>query len=153
EILNIPAPNYIGWNREGGISFAADSKRAALWCAGTVYLWERGIKQPREFKTSSVAALSPDGKTLACADNSRIVLWDVDTQKEREPLVGHEQRISALAFSPDGSRLASGTEAGINSAKSEVKLWDVAKRRAIGTTAADTRVNTLGFLAQGKLLR
>ncbi len=74
---------------------------------------------------------SPDGKLLAVADGEHdlphynflptaIILWDVATQAEVRRLMGHANTIWALAFTPDGKTLVSG------SADQTVKFWDTA---------------------------
>ena len=74
---------------------------------------------------------SPDGKLLAVSDGesdlphykllpTAIILWDVATREEVRWLRGHTNSIWALAFSPDGKTLASG------SADQTVKFWDTA---------------------------
>ena len=74
---------------------------------------------------------SPDGKLLAISDGesdlphykllpTAIILWDVATREEVRWLRGHTNTIWALAFSPDGKTLASG------SADQTVKFWDTA---------------------------
>ncbi len=58
-------------------------------------------------------ALSPDGRTLATGGNSQwsgkshIYLIDLDTGHLARVLTGHTGSATALAFSPDGTRLAS----------------------------------------------
>jgi len=70
-------------------------------------------------------AFSPDGATLACRGGNAITLWDVATRKEVDRLVGHFAVFhSALAFSPDGKLLASGSD------DTTVIVWDVAGRLA-----------------------
>jgi formylglycine-generating enzyme required for sulfatase activity len=76
------------------------------------------------------AALAPDGATVAAghADGS-IVLRDVETEREiGEPLVGHDNSVTALAFSRKGTTLASADSDGT------ILLWPVDleawKRRA-----------------------
>lgn len=66
-------------------------------------------------------AFSPNG-TLASADGSHILLWDVGTRQQRgEPLTGHRPYvIRALAFAADGKTLFSG---GFDQA---LRHWDVA---------------------------
>jgi WD40 repeat protein len=60
--------------------------------------------------TESIDCLtfSPDGKTLAMG-GSRVVLYDVETGKERRALDAHRGPINVLLFSKDGKRLASGS--------------------------------------------
>ena len=53
----------------------------------------------------------------ACQDNT-IRLWDVATHDEVAELRGHEDYVHAVAFSPDGTRLVSG------SGDHTVRLWD-----------------------------
>lgn len=49
---------------------------------------------------------SSDGKTLAAADTDGLVLWDLTTGRERARLPKSLDRVSGLAFSPDGKLLA-----------------------------------------------
>jgi WD40 repeat protein len=48
-----------------------------------------------------------------------VKIWDAVTGKHLRNLVGHEWAVSALAFSPDGSKLASG------SGDYSARVWDV----------------------------
>jgi WD40 repeat protein len=62
-------------------------------------------------------ALSPDGKTIACASEATLRLWDAASRKPRPVLLNHHVDVNAVAFSPDGKYLAS-------TAKT-VRGWDV----------------------------
>jgi len=84
----------------------ADEDSTRLWDPAT-------LKEIRRFAGPSPAALSPDGQTLATAipgdkdsKDGGIILWDIGGV-ERARLKGHTDRLSSLAFSPDGRTLLS----------------------------------------------
>ena len=59
----------------------------------------------------SVIAYSPNGKLLAVARdrNKAVSLLEIGTRNEIAEFAGHEGKITALAFSPNGRFLASGS--------------------------------------------
>ncbi len=80
--------------------------------AGRIDLWDRmsGKKLaqlPTQGKPEDLAFL-PDGKGLVSLEDERIVrLWDVATAKQRAAVrFDHHNRLSRLAVSPDGKRIA-----------------------------------------------
>ena len=50
-------------------------------------------------------AYSPDGRTLAVALSDGVQLWDTTTHRVRDEWKDHEDIVSGVAISPDGSRL------------------------------------------------
>jgi WD40 repeat protein len=61
----------------------------------------------------SVIALSPDGKLLVAGDYAgKLFFWDPATRELLSTSAEHDS-VTALAFSPDGTRLAIGTRKGI----------------------------------------
>jgi WD40 repeat protein len=78
--------------------------------------------------TLSVAAFSMDGKTIAISGISRIEMadtvyvFDVATGNELRSFKAYAGRVCALAFSPDGKRLVTG------SWDSTALVWDLSAK-------------------------
>jgi WD40 repeat protein len=99
------------------------------------------------------AAFAPDGRTLATASADGVIrLWEVATWKVRAEFRGHRDRVTAVAFGPDGRLFTGGLD-------TVVLGWDVRPPReaARGSLAeawealahADAKK---GFQAQGRFL-
>jgi WD40 repeat protein len=69
----------------------------------------------------AAVAFSPDGRTLAVAVGRGVRLWDVDTGHVTASLEGHEGRIKCLAYSHDGTLLATGGY------DQTIRLWRAAR--------------------------
>jgi eukaryotic-like serine/threonine-protein kinase len=92
------------------------------------------------------AALSADGKTLATGTNE-IRLWDTETGKLKQTLEGHSVITESVAFSPDGSLLASaGHVDGL------VRLWDVKSGKLKQEVKAHDAPMAVVFSPDGKML-
>jgi WD40 repeat protein len=63
--------------------------------------------------------------------DGQVRLWDVTTGELLRNLVGHGDRIYAIAWSPDGKILAS------SSADETILLWDVETGRCLSTLSAE----------------
>lgn len=118
------------------LAFSPDSKTLASGDTGnTMRLWDMNTGTSRatfKISTSSFHALtfSPNGKLLASGSyDGKVRLWDA-TVKKREGLStfggytamltirGHKNRVSALAFSPDGKTLITAGRSG------SIRVWD-----------------------------
>jgi eukaryotic-like serine/threonine-protein kinase len=105
----------------------------------------------------SSVAFSPDNQLIATArdDDRTVTVWDAATGREVRRLTSHSPQVRSLAFSPDGTTLATGGGTGdsSNPLSGEVELWDVATgdRRASlqGHTGG---INSVAFSPDGKQL-
>jgi RNA polymerase sigma factor (sigma-70 family) len=100
-------------------------------------------------------AFSPDGKELALAEISGLVLWDLARGRERLRVPGTPQdKPGQIAFSPDG-RILAATEYG---SRDNFKSWDYTVRLLQVTTGrellrfTDSYVGCLAFSPDGKLI-
>jgi WD40 repeat protein len=115
---------YIHW-----LAIAPDGRAAALAGEQGVRLWRMGRKMEKltliETDHRGRGTFAPDGQSLATIDREAMSLWDVPTGKERRRIAGgpHESECK-VAFSPDGTTLASARESG-----GAVHFWDVATGR------------------------
>ena len=98
------------------------------------------------------AALSPDGTLIAAGTvylqfpnlTGRILLWDVVTQTRIATFQANMNGVVALAFSPDGKTLASGSRDG------KVKIWDVETGESRSLAGhADSEVLTIAYSPDG----
>jgi WD40 repeat protein/serine/threonine protein kinase len=102
-------------------------------------------------------ALSPDGTRAATSeggvsggnvnDGFDITVWDVKNRKKLGNLRGHNARVTTMAFSPDGNRLASG------SFDKTVKVWDSANGKELRTLQGHSNwIMTVTFSPDGTRL-
>ena len=70
---------------------------------------------------------SPDGHVLMTSSKKIVKLWDAATGNPKLTLIGHEGLITSASFSPDGSKVATGSEDGT------VRLWNAATGQTSAT--------------------
>jgi WD40 repeat protein len=150
-----------------GGAFSEDGRTLLVWSQGSGGTWGKLLlydaatgKEPRTVSEengglplSHRVAFSPDGRFVAEANGFvawGIRRWETTTAKEKPmlelPFTLHDGSFTALAFSPDGSVLASGTDRGT------IYLWSTARSSRLATMGKVGSISSFAFTADGKML-
>jgi WD40 repeat protein len=100
---------------------------------------------------SQRVTFSPSGELLAAAGgDGSVVVWRLAPHNNatRPPMIfrGHTDRIRAIAFSLDETRLATGGR------DNQVRLWDLQERRELAMFGQTDYVQRMAFSPDGKRL-
>ncbi len=130
------------------IEMIALSPQADLLAVGTsdpkVLLWNlRTCRKQVEFTNPTIpvdASFSPDGKRLATADRGRMArIWDVVSGRPVGSPMAHEEEVSRVVYSHDGTRL-------LTASFKSVRLWNALNARPISSPLLhETTVLAVGF--------
>jgi WD40 repeat protein len=155
------------WRESGGpllehksrintLEFSPDGKLLASGSMDdSVIIWDLEKRQPIgriSFPTDQDVrslAFNENGTMLAVGTTESITLWNVVNRRSLDTgLAGQQGSSTCLAFSPDGSLLASG------SFNQSIVLWDVATRKQIGMPLVGHTqpVRSISFSNDGRTL-
>ncbi|TWU55736.1 protein kinase domain-containing protein [Rubripirellula reticaptiva] len=127
----------------------------------TLRIWDirTGVEVDRVRGTglNNAFAVSNDGKLLLTGSSSptaKAILWSIDPSgknpaKRLQRFGGHEQALTAMAISPDGSQVFTGDRGGYG------LLWDAKSGNPIGQPVEDVRgfrINDVEFSPDGRTL-
>lgn len=152
-------PEYAAFSRDGAImASSVGGREIRLWNLTTrktldTLLLNQGDEVTKiafgpRGRTLASASCSASGDTFFC-EKPEVRLWGLGVDEPlRHVLRGHIDRIESLAFSPDGSILATG------SWDDTVILWDVTSGNPLGAPLRGHQDNVMGlaFSPDGKVL-
>ena len=79
-------------------------------------------------------------------------MWDLETKQPIATLEGHKEWVQSVAFSPDGTLLASGSLDYTGKGDETVKVWDVKTKQVIAPFAPKWGTYTVAFSPDGAIL-
>ena len=146
KLASVGAENTMIFGGGHGISFS--SGRSDHLIRLTDVSTGRELTTLPHNKGTDKLTFSPDGKTVAFSGVGEIRLWNTETGTEQEiPLADPKTdvfsmpTVTALAFSPNGARLVSGTYQG------KIQMWDVLTGGALAAFEEPTAQEHLGLIA------
>jgi WD40 repeat protein len=139
-------------------AYSPDGRQiATIGIDGTTKVWDAangaallsipGTTEPSDYLGSQRLAYSPDGRQLVTGDRNLVKLWDANSGAEIASFAGHTGEVWAVAYSPDGSKIAS---AGVDAT---ARIWDAATGETLLIlTGHEAPIEGLAFSPNGKAL-
>jgi WD40 repeat protein len=137
----------------GADTLSSSDESCTASADGAIRLWETletySVSQPLRISDTGATptASSPNGRLLAASHGNSVELWHTDTGLPGPALVGGENSVSAVAFSPDNRLIAAGNFDG------SVRLWDTSTSQLDGEPFdSGGIVNDVAFSSDGTQL-
>lgn len=128
----------------GGIDYLSTENRTGAVCVWHIAKKERELVF--DVGVTSLAVDSPGRYVAGAGVDGSVHVWDLQIREQVFELAGHQDRINAVAFSPDGSYLVSGGD------DMTVRIWDVLSGRLLMVREFDSAVQSLAFSPDGRWL-
>lgn len=104
-------------------------------------VWDLGTSRRLGVLDGPLLAFSPDGDHVVTGSQEGPArVWQISTGREVE-LIGHGDRVTAAAFSPDGTLVATGggCEYGVECRDTTVRIWEAETGRARSVMSGHTK--------------
>jgi WD40 repeat protein len=146
-------------NQVSSVAFSLDGRyvltgsfdeTAKLWDATSgaeVNCFPNGPHPPPHDHLVHSVALSPNGRYVLFGRSKAATLWDVRNGLEMRTFSGHSGQVDAVAFSPDGCYVLTGSR------DKTAKLWDTLTGAELHTFSGHSeRVQSVAFSADGRYI-
>jgi WD40 repeat protein len=146
-------PLHGGTGNDWAATFNHDGTQIAeVESDGTANVWDvasRTLARQIHVYDGNVWAVrfSPDDRYVATADDQAARIWDLETGETLDELVGHDDMLTDLAFTPDGARLVT------TSHDETARIWGIASGATLAVLRGHTNgVRSVSISADGKLI-
>lgn len=138
-------------------AFSPDGTLLVIRSGSGVDLWDaasmqhlRALEIGSGTSTSGDMVFSADGALIAMGtykQESAVELWDVTTGQSLQTFTGHTNTVRSVAFSPDGTLLASGSD------DDTARIWNIASGNELWLTEGHSAgVRSVAFSPDGTIL-
>lgn len=145
--------------------FSPDGKRLATGSTdSTIIIWDvakalagdsnaKTVLKAHKGLVRSVAWNTPGDRLVSCAEDGVVIVWDPAKSEPVLTITAHDRPVYGVAFSPDGTMIASTAGDWKNRKKGEVRVWDAHKGTEL-FRRPDTEFTAWGaaFTSDGKLI-
>jgi len=154
ELTDFQPTRLVSFDSTIAVAFSpTEPDLAAANIRGWITIWNPAtnrqlarLQLPQRTAGEICLAFSEDGKRLFASNSDRIQVWDLKRADEKTVLAGHSGAIPCVAFHPDGQLLATGGK------DDEVRFWNPATGRTLGSRNVGEALQTLAFSPDGRLL-
>ena len=148
KLIEIDGPDEI-WL----IAFSADGEHVVSCEAqGKIRRWQvedgKEVGEPMDAGSDlSSVAVSRDGKWIVSGGHGRVMVWDAQSHEKVSEFRAHKRAVIALDVSPDGSKIATGSD------DTNACLWSLSDgKRLHGPFNHKNRVSAVKFSPDGRLI-